>query len=269
MLTGKRGDTVLGILLEVIPFLAGAALFSFFDLVVFRLPRGEKILLGRSRCESCGHCLPPQDLIPVLGWLMRRGRCRFCGQQIPVHCLGMEVIGGATGLLMRWSYGSGWNLRDGGLGLSWQAWWALAVVGTLVAVARLDLKTGLIPDPLNGILLAAGILAGFLFSTPTWPERLLGGVCVSVPMYLLCLVVPDAFGGGDIKLMAAAGVLLGWPRNVLAIFLALLGGGAAASVLLLSARIKPTDHLAFGPYLCAGIGISILFGDPILAWYLG
>lgn len=257
------------ILIQIIPFLVGTAFFSFCDLVVYRLPRGEKILLGRSRCEHCGKVLPPQDLVPVVGWLTRRGHCRFCGGSIPVHCLAMEVTGGLLSLLMAWKYGGGWALEEGGLGLSWRAWWALLVAGILVMVARIDDKTNLIPDPLNGALLAAGIWSGLLFPSPGWTARLLGTVCVSLPMYLLCRVIPDAFGGGDIKLMAAAGLMLGWQRNLLAFFLALLGGGAVAAVLLLTARIKPRDHLAFGPYLCAGIGVSMLFGDKILAWYLG
>lgn len=256
------------ILIKVIQFLAGAALFSFFDVLVWRLPRKESFLWGRSHCESCGAVLSPWNLIPVTSWLLLRGRCRFCGAKIPLRCLEMELAGGAASWLVVWRFDRNGEIPQGFLGASWEAWWALVLLGLLVVVARLDLDTGLIPNRLNLALLCWGVLAGFLFPVPSWGERLAGAVCVSVPMWLLCMAVPEAFGGGDIKLMAAAGMILGWKKILLAFFLALVSGGAAAAGLLLSSKVQRKDHLAFGPYLCAGIGIALLFGDEILAWYL-
>lgn len=257
------------VLIKVIQFMAGAALFSFFDVLVWRLPRKESILWGRSRCESCRAVLSPWNLIPVVSWLFLRGRCHSCGAKIPLRCLGMELAGGAALWFLVWRFDREAAIPQGFLGASWAAWWALVLLGLLLAVARLDLDTGLIPDRLNMLLLLWGILAGFLFSAPPWRERLVGMLCVSVPMWLLCMAVPEAFGGGDIKLMAAAGMILGWQQVLLAFFIALVSGGAAAAGLLLCGKAGRNDHLAFGPYLCAGIGIALVFGEKILAWYLG
>ena len=101
---------------------------------------------------------------------------------------------------------------------------ALAVCGILLSVALIDAETQLIPDRLNLALAVCGVL-GTLLSPAGWLPHLIGAFCVSVPMLLLCLVIDGAFGGGDIKLMAAAGLFLGWQNTLLAMFLGILGGG--------------------------------------------
>ena len=88
-----------------------------------------------------------------------------------------------------------------------------------------------------------------------------------MPILLLCLVIPGAFGGGDIKLMAAAGLLLGWQHTLLAAFLAVLGGGGYGAYLLARKLADRKDHFAFGPFLCTGIVLALLVGEPILQWY--
>ena len=84
---------------------------------------------------------------------------------------------------------------------------------------------------------------------------------------LLCLAIPGAFGGGDIKLMAAAGLFLGWQHTLLAMFFGILGGGFYGMYLLAARKADKKDHFAFGPFLCVGIVLALLFGDPVLAWY--
>ena len=98
-------------------------------------------------------------------------------------------------------------------------------------------------------------------------RHIAGALCVSVPMLLLCLAVPGGFGGGDIKLMAAAGLLLGWSQAFVAAFLAVLSGGAYAAYLLARGRAGRRDHIAFGPFLCAGIAAALFAGDAAAAWY--
>ena len=106
-----------------------------------------------------------------------------------------------------------------------------------------------------------------LLSPARWAGALIGMVCISVPMLLLCLAIPGAFGGGDIKLMAAAGLFLGWQHTLLAMFFGILGGGFYGMYLLAARKADKKDHFAFGPFLCVGIVLALLFGDPVLAWY--
>ena len=256
----------LEIALGFIRFMLGAAVFSFMNVVAWRLPRGKDPLKGRSFCPQCGAALGAADLTPVFSWLVLRGRCRHCGAHIPVRYLLVEVLGGVLALGCTWRYGAALGLPDGLFGMSWAALTALAVCGILLSVALIDAETQLIPDRLNLALAVCGVL-GTLLSPAGWLSHLIGAFCVSVPMLLLCLVIDGAFGGGDIKLMAAAGLFLGWQNTLLAMFLGILGGGLYGIWLLAAKRADKKDHFAFGPFLCAGIVIAMLFGEPILQWY--
>ena len=167
---------LLELLLGLIRFLLGAALFSFMNVVAWRLPRGMDPLKGRSVCPQCGHTLGAPDLVPVFSWLFLRGRCRHCGAHIPARYLLVELLGGVLALGCTWRYGAAYALPGGLFGMSWAALLALAVCGAL----------------------------SVLLSPAAWLPHVIGALCVSVPMFLLCLVIDGAFGGGDIKLMAAA-----------------------------------------------------------------
>lgn len=260
-------------LLALIRFLAGAALFSFMNVVAWRLPRGESPLKGRSRCPACGAVLGAAELVPVFGWLGLRGRCRHCGVCIPVRYLAVEVLGGALALACSARYGAAATAADGLMGLSWAALWALGVCGVLLAVALIDAQTQLIPDRLNLTLAVLGVLSLLTDGVQTggWGgllfDRLAGALCVSVPMLLVALLVPGGFGGGDIKLMAAAGLFLGWRHTLLAAFLAILGGGFYGIWLLAAKKADRKAQFAFGPFLCVGIVTAMLAGEPILHWY--
>lgn len=231
-------------LLGLIAFLLGAALFSFMNVVAWRLPRGKNPLTGRSFCPQCGAALTAGDLVPVFSWLFLRGRCRHCRAPIPVRYLLVELLGGVLALGCRWRFGTAYTLGEGLFGMRWQGLLALALCGVLLSIALIDAETQLIPNRLNA---AVAVLA--------------------VLNLLLCLAIPGAFGGGDIKLMAAAGLFLGWQHTLLAMFFGILGGGFYGMYLLAARKADKKDHFAFGPFLCVGIVLALLFGDPVLAWY--
>ena len=230
---------LLELLLGLIRFLLGAALFSFMNVVAWRLPRGMDPLKGRSVCPQCGHTLGAPDLVPVFSWLFLRGRCRHCGAHIPARYLLVELLGGVLALGCTWRYGAAYALPGGLFGMSWAALLALAVCGAV----------------------------SVLLSPADWLPHIIGALCVSVPMFLLCLVIDGAFGGGDIKLMAAAGLFLGWQNTLLAMFFGIVFGGIYGIYLLAAKKAGKKDHFAFGPFLCAGIVIAMLFGGPVLEWY--
>ena len=257
---------LLELLLGLIRFLLGAALFSFMNVVAWRLPRGMDPLKGRSVCPQCGHTLGAPDLVPVFSWLFLRGRCRHCGAHIPARYLLVELLGGVLALGCTWRYGAAYALPGGLFGMSWAALLALAVCGILLSVSLIDAETQTIPDRLNLALAVFGAVS-VLLSPADWLPHVIGALCVSVPMFLLCLVIDGAFGGGDIKLMAAAGLFLGWQNTLLAMFFGIVFGGMYGIYLLAAKKAGKKDHFAFGPFLCAGIVIAMLFGGPVLEWY--
>ena len=134
------------------------------------------------------------------------------------------------------------------------------------SVSLIDAETQTIPDRLNLALAVCGAVS-VLLSPADWLPHIIGALCVSVPMFLLCLVIDGAFGGGDIKLMAAAGLFLGWQNTLLAMFFGIVFGGVYGIYLLAAKKAGKKDHFAFGPFLCAGIVIAMLFGGPVLEWY--
>lgn len=147
----------------------------------------------------------------------------------------------------------------------------LVTAGLLAVIGWIDGRTMEIPYALSGALAICALADFFLFPGLPVGERLMGMVCVSVPMYTLCMVVKEAFGGGDILLISIMGFYLGWRALLPGVFLGFLLGGLEAVWLLASGRAKPGEgaHMAFGPALCLGLGISLFYGERIFFWYGG
>lgn len=144
------------------------------------------------------------------------------------------------------------------------------LTGTLFgAIAIVDFDTMTIPDGFVIALIPLAIAFMLLFPAIGLPERMLGFFCISAPMLLLAMLIPGSFGGGDIKLIAVCGFMLGWQYTLLAMFIALMMSGVIAAYLLLRKKVKRGAHIPFGPYLCAGCFLVLLYGDSILSWYLG
>lgn len=178
---------------------------------------------------------------------------------------GMILNRGAAAAVSLFLAGLAWHHYDG-ICLRSVHMWLVLVILTVIAVS--DMETLRIPNRLTALLLLTVLL-----SVPAEPEitlvsRFIGSLAVSLPMYLMTVFMPDSFGGGDVKLVAVGGLLLGTPRIVTAAFLAVLSGGSYAVWLLASGRARRGEQIAFGPFLCAGIAISMLYGGRLAAWYL-
>lgn len=147
----------------------------------------------------------------------------------------------------------------------------IVVIGILLRIAYIDDKTMEIPDRLTLVLGICGFISCIQNSSIPFTDRILGLAFISVPMYLLCFVIPNAFGGGDIKLTAAMGFYLGWRILLIGVYFGFLIGGIQAAYLLLSKKVRRGEgaHMAFGPALCIGIFIAMLWGTEILQWYFG
>ncbi len=251
-------------------FLMGAALGSFLNVVVDRVPRGQSVLMPRSRCDACGTTLALADLVPILSYLWLRGRCRCCGMRIPLR---VPLVEGGTGALFMLFY-----LHDGLTGGSVLLALAAAL---LLALALIDLEHGLVPDR----LVLPGALVALLVS-PLWPllgvERslgplegalgsALGALAAGAGALLLFLAVVvlsrGRMGWGDVKLAGLIGLLTGVPGVAVALWLAIVAGGAAAMLLLGLRRRGMKDAIPFAPFLAAGGVAVLLVGDSIAEWY--
>ncbi|MEG0157563.1 MAG: prepilin peptidase [Anaerovoracaceae bacterium] len=239
-------------------FTLGACIGSFLNVVIYRLPLNLNIAKGRSFCPRCNHTLQGRDLVPLVSFVLLRGRCRFCKAKISGRYFLVEALGGILAVICLKHF---WLTPQAGL--------AFCVLMILLAITFIDLDIQEIPDSLNLILFLLGICGIFLFGEVSLSSRIIGFFEISLPMLLMNFVIKDSFGGGDIKLCAACGFLLGWQGMLIAAFIGILTGGIYGVYLLAGRKKGRKDHFAFGPFLALGIGISLLWGQDLWQLYLG
>lgn len=237
-------------------FIVGICVASFVNVVVYRVPIGISVAKGRSFCPKCNHSLHALDLIPIVGYLLLGRKCRYCKEPISIRYPLVELIGGLLSVLCLYRYG-----------FDMMTIYSFLVIIILLCITLIDIDTMTIP---NGLLLWLCVIIGMLciaYPDLSLMDRMIGFFVVSAPMFALDLIIPDCFGGGDIKLMAVSGILLGWVNTLLAMFIGVILGGLVAIYLLLSKKVARQMHIAFGPYLAIGIACSLLYGQSILDAY--
>lgn len=249
------------ILFSIIIFLYGITIGSFLNVCICRLPKKENIVTTRSHCTSCGTQLNWYDLIPLFSWVALGGRCRKCKARISVQYPIIEALNGVLWLTIFLT-----------CGLTIETALYCVMASALLTLSVIDFRTYEIPFGFNLIIAALGLIR-VLTDLPNWTAYVIGFFAVSVPLYLLYAVTKGrAIGGGDIKLMAAAGLLLGWQRVILAFVIGCVLGSVIHVIRMRVAQAKGSaaEHmLAMGPYLSAGIFIAALWGGRLIAWYLG
>lgn len=235
--------------------LLGLCVGSFCNVLIYRIPRGEEFVRTHSHCMTCGHVLVWYELIPLVSWLVQKGKCRACGTRLSPHYPIVEGLNGGMWLLT--------GVLFWGDALHMALYCAL--FSLLLVLAVVDWRTFEIPNGLNLAILALGLVQ----LCADWENRtlyLIGMCSVSLLFLALWWLTKGAgLGMGDIKLMATAGLLLGWPR----ILLSMLAGSVTGAVIhLIRMRHGAGRKLAFGPYLAAGIWFSALLGQPLIEAYL-
>ncbi|PKM70886.1 MAG: prepilin peptidase, partial [Firmicutes bacterium HGW-Firmicutes-17] len=245
---------LINIILYLYIFVIGIVIGSFLNVVIYRVPKELSFAKGRSFCPRCHAPIKGYHNIPVFSYLWLRGKCADCGESISIRYPLVELLTGIIAVLVFAVYG-----------FSFQWLVVFAVGAILICITMIDFDTMIIPNGLVLALMAPALLSFFFFPQVGILSRVIGIFVISLPMLILVLFIPDAFGGGDIKLMAVAGFMLGWGNTLLATFIGLLLGGVVAVRLL--AKKTADKHMAFGPYLCIGIMTALLFGDIIIQWY--
>lgn len=236
----------------------GAAIGSFLNVVADRLPSGASLLRPASHCPNCARRLTPLELVPILSWLALRGRCRSCGNPIPRR---MPLVELGTAVLFVLA-----ALQARSLPLLLLQWLYLSL---LMVLAVIDLEHQLIP---NVIVFPALVLAGaaaFLQPDRGAVSYFLGGGLAFAALLAIALVRPAGMGMGDVKLAAFVGLILGFPHAVAMLLLAFILGGVVAGGLLLAGAARREDPIAFGPFLSLAGVIGLLYGDRIVALWLG
>lgn len=243
------------VLMYIIIFMFGIVIGSFLNVCIYRIPLKEDIVKVRSHCMSCGYKLEWYDLVPLLSFLFLRGKCRKCGAKLSVQYPLIEALNGILYVMIVYIHGV--NIDS----------LLYCLLGSaLIVLSVIDFRTYEIPFGINLFILALGLIRMAL-DYHNFLSYLIGFLAVSAVLAILYYATKGrAIGGGDVKLMAACGVFLGWQLIIIAF---LLGCILGAVIHVIRMKVSNEDHvLAMGPYLSAGIFIAAMWGSQMLTWYL-
>jgi len=244
----------------------GLVLGSFLNVVIWRVPRRESIVKPRSHCPSCETQLSVRDNVPLVSWLLLRGRCRHCGASISVRYPLVEAFTGVLFAAVGARFSHSWALPA-----------FLVLTGALIAISAIDLEHFIIP---NRIVYPVGFAGVALLTFAALAERkwaplersLLGAVCAFAFFFTLHLVAPRGMGFGDVRLSFVLGLFLGWlgwGDLVGGIFTGFLLGAVIGILLIVLGGHGRKQHIPFGPFLAAGTMTFVLAGDQIVSWWHG
>ena len=245
----------LEIILYSIIFLYGLVIGSFLNVCIYRIPKNEDLARKRSHCMQCNYQLKWYDLVPLVSWICLGGRCRNCKEKIAIQYPMIELTNGILYILI---------FCVNGFTITSVIFCFLA--SALLVLSIIDFRTFEIPFGINLFILALGLIR-LVLDYQHWASYVIGLFLVSSILYLIVLLSKGkAMGGGDVKLMAACGLLLGWQQILLAFVLGCILGSI---IHVIRIRISKVPHvLAMGPYLSAGVFLSALWGEQLISLYI-
>jgi len=247
----------------VFAFVFGTVVGSFLNVCIHRLPKEESIIRPRSRCLACDTPIRAFDNIPLVSFILLRGRCRACGNRISWR---YPLVEGLTGVLFAMTVAR--------FGVTLQTAFLLALLSGLVAASFIDLDHQIIPNVITLPGIPLGLVAGLWLREPPLLDRLIGTLVGTGFLYLVlfyggAIYGQEAMGEGDLNLIALVGAFLGWKAVVVTILLGCLFGSAVGLTLMAFRRLGRRQHIPFGPFLSLGAVVALFWGDRLIGWYLG
>lgn len=248
-------------LIEIFVFIFGLCIGSFLNVCIYRLPASQSISHPRSKCPKCDTFIAFYDNIPLLSFVWLKGRCRHCGAKIGLRYPSVELLSGLLALATFLKFG-----------LSVEALIYFAFTACLLVVTFIDLDHRIIPDVITLPGIPIFFAASFALPAMTYKTSLLGILAGGGSLFLVAwgynlLTKKEGMGGGDIKLLAMMGALLGWQGVIFTIFVSSLIGTLSGLALMLHAHKGMKLAVPFGPFLAVGGITYIFFGTPLIHWY--
>lgn len=243
------------LILGIVIFLFGIVIGSFLNVCIYRIPAKESLSKDRSHCMSCGYQLRWYDLVPLFSYLFLGGKCRKCKEHIAIQ---YPIVEGLNGILYVLVFIiNGWSIDS--------AIYCL-LTSALIVLSVIDFRTYEIPYGINLFILALGLIHLGLH-LGDWVSYVIGFFAVSSFLEIIYRVSDGrAIGYGDVRLMRASGLLIGWKLSLLALILGCILGSV---IHVIRMKVSGEGHvLAMGPYLAAGIFLSTLWGDSFINWYI-
>lgn len=246
--------------MEVLIFIVGLVVGSFLNVCIYRIPRKISIIKPASFCPSCGNSIKPWHNIPVLGFLLLKGRCAYCGAKISLRYPFVEALNGVLYVIAFLHFGLTVSLP-----------FILIFISALIAISFIDIDFQIIPDQISIPLIFLGIILSLiphnsLNLAQNIKDSLIGILVGGGSLLIVSIISKGGMGGGDVKLNAAVGAFLGWKSALLTIFIGSLTGSIVG---IISMKKTGNRKIPFGPFLSLGALICLFFGEKILSWYFG
>ena len=243
-------------------FFLGAIVGSFLNVCIYRLPRDESILFPPSHCPHCGKPVRLYDNIPIVSYVILRGKCRHCKEAISARYPIVETISGLLSMALVMKYG-----------LTLHLILLLLFVFSLIIITFIDLDYQIIPDILSIPGIFAGICASFFIPMAYWIDSILGILLGGGFLFIIAITYKwvthrEGMGGGDIKLLAMVGAWLGWKAIPFILFSSSFIGALIGGISLLLSRKSLRYKIPFGPFISIASIIYIFFGPEIINWYI-
>ena len=247
----------------VILSLLGLIVGSFSNVCIYRIPRNESIIYPASHCPKCRTTIKPIDNIPLLSYVLLKGRCRNCKSKISIQYPIVELLTGLIYLIIYLVYG-----------LSIQTLIYIILSSALIIIAFIDLYQQIIPDVISLPGIVIGFILSFFVPYISFVNSALGvvvggGIILVIGMGGSAIYKKEAMGGGDVKLAAMIGAFLGWRYIIISLFLGFFLGALIGIILIMTKIKKREDVVPFGPFIILGSFITLIWGEQIISWYLG
>jgi leader peptidase (prepilin peptidase)/N-methyltransferase len=250
----------------VVSAVVGLLVGSFANVVIHRVPANESIVRPSSRCPSCGEPISSRDNVPVVSWLVLRGRCRHCGAPISARYPAVELTTAGLFALTAWRLERGTDLIA-----------YLPLVWVLVVLSAIDIEHKLLPNRIvlpavAAMLVLLAVAAALGPGWGEWVRALAAGAASFAGFLVLVLIAPRGMGMGDVKLAGLLGLGLGyvgWGNVFVGFFVAFLAGSVGGLALVAARRTGMKAEIPFGPYLALGTLVGILWGEAIRRIWLG
>ena len=247
----------------ILLFILGLIVGSFSNVCIYRIPRNESIIYPASHCPKCHTNILVKDNIPLLSYILLKGRCRNCGSRISIQYPGVEFLTGLVYVIIYQIYG-----------LSVQSLIYIILSSALIIIAFIDLNEQVIPEVISLPGIVVGLILSFFVHHISFVNSALGiviggGIILVIRLAGSAIFKKEAMGGGDIKLAAMIGAFLGWRYIIISLFLGFFLGAIAGIFLIMSKIKSKEDVVPFGPFIILGSFITFLWGKNILSWYLG
>jgi len=243
-------------------FILGAVIGSFLNVCIYRIPAGESIVHPPSRCPACGTPIRWYQNIPILSYLLLRGRCAGCRMRISVRYPLVEALTGLLFALIAFRFGPQYFVP---------VLWLFAAA--LVVITFIDLDHQIIPDVISLPGILVGFLCSFFIPWVSWTDSLFGillggGSLFAIAAGYELLTKKEGMGGGDIKLLAMLGAFLGWKAVLPIVFISSLMGSVVGIPLMMIKKADGRLAIPFGPFLVSGAFVYLLWGPALIRWYL-